>query len=57
MAPPCVCSMPLIQTAAPSCRSGGNKTGKDKRFYKTMIPKADALYDEHLNSLNTQPKP
>ena len=36
---------------------GGNKTGKDKRFYKTMIPKADALYDEHLNSLNTQPKP
>ena len=36
---------------------GGNKTGKDKRFYKTMIPQADALYDEHLNSLNTQPTP
>jgi len=36
---------------------GGNKTGKVKRFYKTMIPKADALYDEHLNSLNIQPKP
>jgi hypothetical protein len=35
---------------------GGNKTGKDKRSYKTMIPKADALYDEHLNNLNTQPK-
>ncbi len=35
---------------------GGNKTGQDKRFYKTMIPKADALYDEHLKNLNTQPK-
>ena len=36
---------------------GGNKTGKDKRFYKTMIPKADALYDEHLINLQSQPKP
>ncbi len=36
---------------------GGNKTGKDKRFYKTMIPKADALHDIHLKNLNTQPKP
>jgi hypothetical protein len=35
----------------------GNKTGKDKRFYKTMIPKADALYDDHLNNLQSQPKP
>jgi hypothetical protein len=34
---------------------GGNKSGKDKRFYKAMIPKADALYDEHLNNLKTQP--
>jgi hypothetical protein len=33
---------------------GGNKSGKDKRFYKTMIPKADTLYDEHLNNLKTQ---
>ena len=36
---------------------GGNKTGKDKRFYKTMISKADALYDEHLINLQSQPKP
>jgi hypothetical protein len=36
---------------------GGNKTGKDKRFYKTMIPKADALYDQHLNNLQSDPKP
>jgi hypothetical protein len=36
---------------------GGNKTGKEKRFYKTMIPKADALYDQHLNYLQSDPKP
>lgn len=30
---------------------GGNKTGQEKRFYKTMTPKADALYDEHLKTL------
>jgi hypothetical protein len=36
---------------------GGNKTGKDKRFYKTMIPKADALYDQHLKTLSIQPMP
>lgn len=36
---------------------GGNKTGKDKRFYKTMILKADALYDEHLINLKSHPKP
>ena len=35
---------------------GGNKTGQEKRFYKTMIPKADALYDEHLKTLQPQPK-
>lgn len=34
---------------------GGNKTGKDKRFSKTMIPKADAFYDEHFNNLQAQP--
>jgi hypothetical protein len=33
---------------------GGNKAGEGKRFYKKMIPKADALYDEHLNSLQSQ---
>ena len=38
-------------------RIGGNKTGQEKRFYKTMIPKADALYDEHLKTLQAQPKP
>ena len=35
---------------------GGNKTGQEKRFYKTMIPKADALYDAYLKSLQTQIK-
>ena len=35
---------------------GGNKTGKDKCCYKTMIAKADALYDEHLNTLQFHPK-
>ena len=36
---------------------GGNKTVKDKRFYKTIIPRADVLYDEHLKNLQAQPKP
>lgn len=30
---------------------GGIKTGKGKRFYRGMIPRADKLYDEHLASL------
>lgn len=30
---------------------GGFKTGKEKRFYKEYIPKADALYEEHLKGL------
>ena len=30
---------------------GGIKTGKEKRFYKEYVPKADALYEEHLKSL------
>lgn len=29
---------------------GGDKTGDD-RFYETMIPIADSLYDEHLQEL------
>ncbi|WP_436715425.1 type II toxin-antitoxin system RelE/ParE family toxin [Roseiconus lacunae] len=29
---------------------GGDKTG-DKRFYDRMIPKADDLYDKHLEEL------
>lgn len=36
---------------------GGNKTGQEKRFYKTIIPKVDALYDAHLKTLHAQPKP
>lgn len=36
---------------------GGNKTGQEKRFYKTMIPKADALYDEYIKTLHSKPKP
>jgi hypothetical protein len=32
---------------------GGDKTG-DKRFYQTMIPLADRLYDEHLEQLRKE---
>jgi hypothetical protein len=27
---------------------GGDKAGKTKRFYRQMVPKADKLYDVHL---------
>lgn len=30
---------------------GGIKTGKDKRFYKEYVPRADALYARHLKGL------
>ena len=36
---------------------GGNKTGQDKRFYTTLIPKADALSDEHIKALQSQTNP
>jgi hypothetical protein len=29
---------------------GGNKTGDD-RWYEKFVPKADALYEQHLNNL------
>jgi hypothetical protein len=32
---------------------GGNKVG-DKRFYETMIPTADQLYDEYLAELRKE---
>ena len=32
---------------------GGDKTGDD-RFYDTMIPKADALYDEYLKEIEKE---
>jgi hypothetical protein len=32
---------------------GGDKTG-DKRFYETMIPVADRLYDEHIEELKKE---
>jgi len=32
---------------------GGDKTGEWEDFYKKMIPIADDLYDEHLDSLST----
>lgn len=35
---------------------GGDKTG-DKRFYERMIPKADRLYDEHLEELKKEGLP
>jgi hypothetical protein len=31
--------------------TGGIKTGKEKRFYKEFVPKADKLYEHHLKSL------
>ena len=30
---------------------GGIKTGKEKRFYKEYVPRADVLYEQHLESL------
>ena len=30
---------------------GGNKTGKEKRFYRNYIRKAEDLYEEHLKNL------
>ena len=30
---------------------GGIKTGREKRFYREYIPKADGLYEAHLESL------
>ena len=32
----------------------GNKTGNEKRFYKTMIPIADREFTEHLNRLKSR---
>ena len=32
---------------------GGNKTGND-RWYETFVPKADALYEEHLRQLTKE---
>lgn len=32
---------------------GGDKTG-DNRFYQTMVPKADDLYDAHLEELKKE---
>jgi hypothetical protein len=32
---------------------GGDKTG-DKRFYETMIPVADRLYDEYIEELKKE---
>ncbi len=32
---------------------GGDKTGND-RFYEIFVPKADELYDIHLEELNAE---
>lgn len=32
---------------------GGNKTGQN-RWYKEFVPKADDLYDDHLETLKTE---
>ena len=33
---------------------GGDKTHRWSDWYKEMIPKADALYDEHLETLRRE---
>ena len=33
---------------------GGNKTGDWKSWYERMVPVADALYDEHLETLERE---
>lgn len=33
---------------------GGDKTGEWEDFYTEMVPVADALYDEHLKSIQTK---
>ena len=35
---------------------GGDKTGND-RFYDEMIPQADRLYDQHIETLTAERKP
>ena len=30
---------------------GGIKTGKEKRFYKEYVSRADKLYEQHLKSM------
>lgn len=36
---------------------GGNKSGvSQKRFYKQLIARADALYDEHLKMIAARKK-
>ena len=36
---------------------GGNKSGvSQKRFYKQLIARADALYDEHLKKIAARKK-
>jgi hypothetical protein len=35
--------------------TGGDKTG-DERWYDVHVPKADRLYDKHLNELERQGK-
>jgi hypothetical protein len=32
---------------------GGNKTGQD-RWYESMVPRADRIYDEHLGQLKKE---
>ena len=34
---------------------GGDKTGHD-RFYEEMVPRADAIYDRHLEELAEEQK-
>jgi hypothetical protein len=33
---------------------GGDKTGQWNEWYRTAVPEADRLYDEHLNGLERE---
>ena len=35
---------------------GGDKTGNDKRFYELMVPLADGIFKEHLETLAAEAK-
>ncbi len=44
------CCTLLIRAALPCWLLGGNKTGDD-RWYEKFVPRADALYEQHLREL------
>jgi len=47
-----VCTI-LRQAVRPIMLLGGDKTG-DERWYEVNVPRADALYDEHVRTLEQE---